>query len=421
MNIKGLIKKIVPKWVIGAYHWALAWAGAIVYGFPSRKIKVIGITGTKGKSTTSYLVAKLLEAVGERSGLSSTIIYKVGKREWLNNKKMTMPGRFGLQKLLRQMVLAGCKYAVIETSSEGIAQFRHKGIKYDIGVFTNLSPEHIESHGGYEKYKRAKAELFCAAKECILNVDDKEADYFLKFCKTASGFSMKKLTAQRALPLKSIVFAENIKIKKDGTEFEVLGVNFKTQLLGEFNVYNILTALSILNTLGFELKKFKKAVLEIKNIPGRMEFIDDGQDFKVIIDYAHEPASLEALFKVVGALGGQRIIHIFGATGGGRDKARRKIMGEISEKNADIIILTDDDPYEEDREKIIKDIKKGIKRKKPIEELDREKAIKKGVELACKDDIVLITGKGCEQKMAVGNRMIPWDDRQVVRNILNVK
>ena len=429
--MKRLLKKIVPKWAIRFYHWLLANLGALIYRYPSRKMIVIGVTGTKGKSTTSYLITKLLEGLGNKVGLTSTIIFKIGKDEWLNDKKMTMLGRFHLQKMLRQMANEECKYAIIETSSEGIAQYRNKGIDYDVALFTNLSPEHIEAHGSYDKYKKAKAKLFSylergrdkgVPKTAIINIDDKETDYFLGFNNNNIGYTLKDSYKKQA---KSIISAKNLRIDELGIKFFISGIEFKSKLLGEFNAYNLLAAITCCNALGKKLEELVKGVKEIESVPGRMEFINEGQNFQVIVDYAHEPASMRALYGIVREIPHKRVIHIFGATGGGRDKSRRPILGEITDQNANIIILTNDDPYDENQEKIVSDIKKGIKKKKEGESLfvimDREKAIELSIDSAEDGDIVLITGKGSEQKIAIDGKMLPWDDRKIARTYLQNK
>lgn len=426
--MKSLIKKIVPKWAIRFYHWTLAQIGALIYGYPAKKMVVIGVTGTKGKSTTSYLIAKFLESTGYKVGLTSTIIFKIAEHEWLNDKKMTMLGRFGLQKLLKQMVLAGCKYAVVETSSEGIAQYRHVGIDYDVAVFTNLSPEHIESHGSYDKYRAAKGKLFRSlfmgknkgpAKTAVINIDDREADFFMNFGENNFGFTL--LNAYKA-KAKQTLAIKNIKTDERGSSFSVGDINFETKLLGKFNVYNISAAIATCEALGIGVEKLKDVVSNISSVPGRMEFVREGQSFDVIVDYAHEPASMKALYSIVREMPHKRVIHIFGATGGGRDKARRPVLGEIADQGAQIIILTNDDPYGESEGKIINDVRQGIVRKKEGDNLfivpDRRKAIEMGIGFANQGDTVLITGKGCEQKMAIKGKMIPWDDREVAREAL---
>jgi UDP-N-acetylmuramoyl-L-alanyl-D-glutamate--2,6-diaminopimelate ligase len=423
--MKSILKKILPRGVIRAYHWFLAQFGALIYGYPARKLIVVGVTGTKGKSTTSYLIAKFLESAGHKVGLSSTIIFKVAEKEWLNDKKMTMLGRFGLQKLLKQMVAAGCKYAVVETSSEGIEQFRHLGIDYDLAVFTNLSPEHIESHGSYDKYRAAKGKLFRSLyysrkkgvpKTAIVNLDDAEADYFLSFNENNIGFTLRGAYRARA---KEILSAKNVVVGEGGSSFAVDGVDFQTKLLGEFNVYNLLGAIAVCKNLGVPLEQLKTAAKGVSNVPGRMEFIREGQNFAVIVDYAHEPASMKALYGIVREMRHNRVIHIFGAAGGGRDRARRPILGEIADQNAQIVILTDDDPYGEKENDIIADVRQGIQKKKENESLfivpDRRAAINLGIGFANEGDVVLITGKGCEQKMAIHGKLIAWDDREAAR------
>jgi len=429
--MKKILRKILPRWTISIYHWTLANLGALFYGYPSKKLIVIGITGTKGKSTTSYLTAKLLESSGAKVGLTSTIIFKIADQEWLNDKKMTMLGRFELQKLLRKMVKAGCKYAVIETSSEGIAQYRNLGIDYDIAFFTNLSPEHIESHGSYDRYKHAKGKLFKnlsygrnkgVEKTAIINIDDPEANYFLQFNNKNIGVTLKDAYKKN---LKEIITVKNIDLDNRMPSFTINGVDFKTHLLGRFNIYNIASAITICKTLGVSLEYLKQYILNIKQVPGRMEFINEGQLFKVLVDYAHEPMSMKALYSIVREIPHKRVIHIFGSTGGGRDKSRRPVLGQIADQNANIIILTNDDPYAENQAKIIADIRVGIKKKKEgesiFEIIDRKKAIEYGINLAEKDDIVLITGKGSEQVIAIGDKKLPWDDRKIVKDILKMK
>ena len=429
--MKKLLKKVMPRRIISIYHWTLANLGALFYGYPSKKLIVIGVTGTKGKSTTSYLIAKFLESAGFKVGLTSTIIFKIANREWLNDKKMTMLGRFELQKLLKDMVKAGCKYAIIETSSEGIVQYRNLGIDYDIAVFTNLSPEHIESHGSYNRYKSAKGKLFKnlsygrnkgVEKTAIINIDDVEADYFLQFKNKNIGFTLKDSYKKN---LKEIISIKKIDLDDKMSNFTINGVELKTHLLGKFNIYNIASAISVCKVLGVSLEKLKKYILNIKQVPGRMEFIDEGQSFKVLVDYAHEPMSMKALYSIVREIYHKRVIHIFGSTGGGRDKSRRPILGEIADQNANIIILTNDDPYTENQAKIIAEVRAGIFKKKDGENLfeiiDRKKAIEYGINLAQKDDIVLITGKGCEQVIAIGEEKLPWDDREITREALKIK
>lgn len=430
--MKSLIKKLIPKFILRGYHFGLAKFGAFWYGYPSRKMVVVGITGTKGKSTTAYFVAKVLENSGFKVGLTTTALFKINEKEWLNKSKMTMLGRFGLQKLLKQMVAAGCKYAVVETSSEGIAQSRHEGIDYDVAVFTNLTPEHLESHGGFENYKKAKGKLFVRLgksfvkkingyripKIIVANADDEHAPYFLNFpADEKITFGMKNHTADMK--------AENFVFKAEKSEFEVEDSRVEVNIPGKMNAYNALAALATAKALSIGLKQAKTALSKIVSVPGRMEFVDEGQNFKVIVDYAHEPESFRQIYETVEKMKGGRIIHVFGSTGGGRDKSRRPLMGKMSGERADAVFITTDDPYDEDPEKIAADVMAGVEAKNRVKVSvvgDRKKAIEKAIETAEKGDIVLITGKGCEQAMVVkGGKKIPWDDRKIAREKLNSK
>ena len=513
---KSLIKKIVPRFVLNFYHKSMALLAAFVYGNPSDKLIVVGVTGTNGKSTTVALIAKTLEASGAKVGATSTVSFKVADKEWMNNKKMTMLGRFQLQKLLKQMVDAGCTYAVIETSSQGIEQYRHLGVNYDYAVFTNLTPEHIEAHGGFENYKRAKGRLVEhltrkarkqrgegqrarfdsearrakskgqkqgqelkikdqknteVGKIIIANVDDEYADYFLSFAADkkigftappaidpvgAESYSAPPIMAEKgAARVDEMVVAGNVDVTTHGTSFEVGAVKINLQLLGAFNVYNALAAVAIALEEGLSMERIKTGLEGVKGVAGRMEVIDEGQPFTVIVDYAPEPASMGKLYETVqkinksikqenttapaiypgGGKGDQpsprvltgggeckRIIHVLGSCGGGRDKARRPVLGRLAGKNADVVIVTNEDPYDDDPMEIINEVVAGaIEVGKELDKnlfkiLDRKEAIGKAISLAAAGDLVLITGKGSEQAMAVADgKLIPWDDRRVVR------
>lgn len=427
--MKSFLKKIIPKFVIGWYHLLLVELAALFYGYPSRRMIVIGVTGTKGKSSTAYLLAKILEEAGKKIGLTSTVLFKIGAREWLNPHKMTMLGRFRLQKMLREMAASGCEYAVVETSSEGILQNRHRGIAYDAAVFTNLSPEHLLSHGSYANYRAAKAELFKSLKKkslggkevpriIIANADDQEAEHFLEFpADKKFTFTLENKVVDSIMT----IAAEDIVLGADGSSFRVDGHNFSLPLIGRFNIYNAMAAITAAVSQNIPLGVAAAALSKINSIPGRFEFIDTGRSFKVIVDYAHEPQSLEEMFVATNLLPHKRIIHVFGGTGGGRDKAKRAAMGKISAANANHIIVTNDDPYNEDQNKIADDIIGGIKVAGYTDYekiLDRRKAIQKALALADDGDLVLVTGKGAEQAMMVGEKKIPWDDREIIKEEL---
>lgn len=435
--MKTLIKKILPKGIIKLYHKYLSLFASFYYGNPSEKMIVIGVTGTKGKSSTSYLLAKIIENSGHKVGLCSTINFKIGDKEWINDKKMTMLGRMDLQKLLKQMVEQKCEYAVVETSSEGIAQFRHFGINYDIAVFTNLTPEHLEAHGGFENYKNAKLKLFShltarknkiinnkkIEKQMVVNLDSEFAKDFLQ-CNADKKIGYKIIEQQNKFNLDALITANEINLSDKGTSFSIDSHLFETKLLGLFNVYNCLAAISSAYCLGISFDKIKNALSQIEGIPGRMEFIKKGQNFKVIVDYAHEPASLKALYNTVFdaklVKDQAKIIHLIGSAGGGRDHSRRPVLGKIAGENANIVIVANEDPYDDDPQTIIEQVAEGAKQAGKIFDkdlfmiMDRRDAIKKALSLAKQDDLVLITGKGSEQAIVVeNNKKMPWDDRVV--------
>lgn len=428
--MKHLIRRCTPAFVLSLYHFTLAWLAAFLYGFPSRSMIVIGITGTKGKSTTSFMVARVLEAAGHTVGLASTALFKVGGEEWLNPYKMTMLGRFKLQKLLRRMVQAGCRYAVIEVSSEGLKQHRHKGINFDIAVFTNLSPEHIESHGSFEAYRAAKGKLFATLcphpwtrkvidgkdihKVLIANLDSEHAPFYLHFkADEKIGFTLHDARPQKGVS--QCVAARSISLDAAGARFEVDGTSVRLQLIGEPNVENAMGAIAIAAAEHIPMGVAAHALGTIKNVPGRFEKIDLDAPFGVIVDYAHTADSFQRLYDTIALIPHNSIIHVFGGTGGGRDKAKRVDLGRIAATNADRVILTTDDPYEEDPVHIARAIETVIPAEQCMVIIDRREAIRSALHAAQPGDIVLITGKGCEQRMAIKGGTIPWDDRTVVR------
>ena len=414
----------------------MAVSANIFYKQPSERMVVIGVTGTNGKSSTVSLIARVLEEAGHKVGATSTTLFKIGDKEWLNDKKMTMVGRFQLQKLLSQMVMAGCSHAVIETSSQGIEQFRHLGINYDVAVFTNLAPEHIEAHGGFENYKRAKQKLFARLSELkkkklggrevdkviVVNGDDKHSDDFSKFkADHKIRFGMDG---------KQGVVASELSYKADGIGFTVDSTQFNLKLFGGFNVYNSLSAIAVSKGLGIDIEVCKKALEKVESIPGRMEFINEGQVFKVLVDYAPEPESVKQLYKTIddhNFVSG-KLIHVLGSCGGGRDVVRRPILGKMAGEKADYVIITNEDPYDDDPMEIIDSVVGGaIESGKVLDKnlfkiIDRREAIEKAVSLADEGDLVLLTGKGSEQAIVLaGGKKMKWDEREVVREVLKLK
>lgn len=404
--IKKILKALIPKFLLSIYHYILAFLGALINGFPSRKLIVIGVTGTSGKSTTVDLITKILEQAGNKVASISTIRFKIGNKEWKNNLKMTMPGRFAIQKFFKQAVAEKCKYAVLEVSSEGVRQHRHKFIHFDSAVFTNLSPEHIESHGGFEKYRKAKIKFFKAVKDKhFINIDDLNAKYFL-------------VTKAKEVFKFSLQDAENLKVKEDGSMFQVRSVKFQTNLLGQFNVYNALCAITVANSYGVSLEVCSQALQKAKGIEGRMEIVVDKNPFTVVVDYAHTPEQLENVYKTLStnhSLQTKSLVCVLGSCGGGRDKWKRPVLGEIASKYCREIIVTNEDPYDENPEEIIDQVLAGAKGKgRKI--IDRKDAIHTALKLAKSGDAVIITGKGSEPLMCLANgKKIPWSDKEIVK------
>ncbi|OGJ47834.1 hypothetical protein A2344_01570 [Candidatus Peregrinibacteria bacterium RIFOXYB12_FULL_41_12] len=390
-------------------------------------MRVIAVTGTKGKTTTCSLLAQILEKAGHKVGVMSTVFFQVGDRKWANLTKQTTVGRFELQRLLREMVEEGCQYVIIETSSHAMLQSRLWGVNVDTAVFTNLQKDHIEYHGSFDSYKQAKGMLFDklnrsqrksnVPKVFVVNNDDVASDYFLKFpADQKYTFGLRK----------GIYVSRDVKSLPNGSEFKYFIPNGEAEirfpLPGVVNVYNATAAATVAVSEHIGLPTIKKALEECSAVPGRMEPIDCGQLFSVIVDYAHTQDSLKALIDVFKPLTKGKLILVFGATGGGRDKAKRPLMGEVADQRCDEIIITDDDPYDEDNIAIIEQIAGGIKRvegEKLWKVPSRREAIRLALSMAQENDTILIAGKGAEEFQMTREGKIPHDDRQVAREFLS--
>ncbi len=409
------------------YHQIKAAIAVLVYRFPSRNLNVIGVTGTNGKTTTVNLIARILEEAGYKVGMASTINFQVADLKWVNTSKQTTLSPFDLQRMLRKMVKDNCTHAVLEVSSHAITQSRVMGINFDAAVFTNITEDHIEYHGTFQEYLHAKGALFKKLNQSkrkpnipklsVLNADDKHFDYFNQFIVDRKyTYSLKRGTC----------YASSIELNASGSTFIVHipndSIRVNLNMPGEFNIYNSLAAATVALANNINLTTVKAALEKAEGVPGRQEVIEHGQPYSIIVDYAHAPDSLEKLFKLYKKLTVGRLFAVFGATGGGRDKAKRPVMGEIADKNADYIVLTNDDPYEEDEWKIIDQIAEGIKRKEGENFWKiphRYEAIRLALTMAQPEDTVVITGKGCEEIQIIGKERIPWDDRNAVKEILS--
>ena len=408
------IKKLIPEsaftFLQPVYHYILSLTGALIYGFPSRKIFVVGITGTKGKTSTAELVNVMLEEAGFKTALLGTLRFKIGEESKMNKQKMTMPGRFFVQQFLKRAVKEKCDYVIVEMTSQGVLQYRHKFVQLDALIFTNLSPEHIESHGSYENYIQAKLEIAKALEKShkkrkflIVNADDKEAPRFLN----------NNIEEQYKY---SILDAEPYELGKNGLIMTFDGVEIKAHLAGKFNIYNILAAATFAKTQNIGIETIRNAVEKFKGIRGRVERIEEGQDFTAIVDYAHTADSLEKLYE---AFSHSKKICVLGNTGGGRDKWKRPVMASVADKHCDYIILTDEDPYDEDPREIIRDMEEGIQNKEYKVIMDRREAVNQALSSAKTGDTVLITGKGTDPYiMGPNNTKTEWDDATIVREEL---
>ena len=423
--IKSLIKKVIPKDIWNSLHWLVSLAGAVKNGFPSRDLIVIGVTGTNGKSTVVQILHEIFTEFGLNTASASTICFRIKDKFEVNKLKMTMPGRFALQDFLRQAANSGCQYAILEVTSEGLKQNRAAFINFDCAVITNVRPEHIESHGSFEKYRSAKAILFKILgsakrksqikKISVVNLDDPSVMHYSRYSADEKvGYGL--LEENKRVDVRRFFIPQNIKFSADGADFELEGAKYHSPLLGDFNLYNVLAAIAVARAFEIPPQTIAKSVKDFRGAPGRLEILQKNP-FLVCIDYAHTPDALECVYRVARAFwvkNGGRLVGVLGAAGGGRDKWKRLQMGSIAEKFCDEIILTDEDPYEEDPEKILNDIAGGISRKKYKKILDRRLAIREALNMAVVGDVVLITGKGAEKTMMTKFGAMDWDERAIV-------
>ncbi len=418
MSFKDLFPQKVKDW----FHFLESTFFALLFGFPGRKIKVIAITGTNGKTTVVHLASFCLEKAQNKVASISSLRFKLGAKEWKNKLKMTMPGRWILQSFLNTAVKEKCNFAVLEVTSEGIKQYRDLFLFPKVAIITNLTPEHIESHGSFLAYKKAKFKLFKKTKEVhIVNLDDSKLIDLLKLpSKVKVGYS---LDSKHPLKDKVDLFVapEKVLDTNEKISFFYQGLKFESFLYGTFNLYNILAVLSLIEVLKIPLEIFQKALREFRGVEGRMEEVVSSP-FKVIVDYAHTPDALEKVYKALKERYPDKdLICVFGSAGGGRDKWKREELAKIASRYCSFCILTNEDPYDEDPEKILKDIEKGFLAtnfKSYVKILDRKLAIKTAFQRASSKSLIIITGKGAEPLMCLAKgQKIPWDDRKIVRQI----
>lgn len=380
---------------------------------PSRKLKLIGVTGTNGKTTTTHLIESILREAGYKVGLLGTIEYRIGKRAIPVSR--TTPESYDLQRLLSQMVDQRVSFAVLEVSSHAIDLKRVYGCHFQTGVFTNLSRDHLDYHGSIEKYSQVKKGFFgYDMADRIINTDDSLGKEIHKRYAEALSYGFKS---------PADVLGRDVELTRDSTTFEVSTQKgdfpCRLKLPGLFNAYNALAAIGTATALGIDVEAIRKGLSSVKRIPGRFDPVEVGQDFRVIVDYAHTPDSLRSALETAREITQGRLITVFGC-GGDRDHGKRPLMGEVAGSLSDQVIVTSDNPRSEDPVKIIVEIEVGLKKAGGsfIRIADRKEAIGEALRIAKQNDLVLIAGKGHEKEQIFKDRAVPFDDRQVATEIL---
>lgn len=422
----------VPYAQVPNAQQALGYLAAAYYNFPSRALTVIGVTGTDGKTTTTNLIFNMLKCAGVPVGMISTVSAVIGDEELPTGLHVTTPSAPEVQGYLRRMVEAGLTHCVIETTSHGLAQGRVNGVEYDIAVLTNITHEHLDFHGSFENYRAAKGLLFSrlaesyskpsAPKCAVVNLDDPNASYFLALSSSvrqitysAQGYGQVNLLNWRAEP-------SGIRATLLDSAAGV-SITFHTALIGLYNLQNILAAASAALALELPAEAIKRGIETLPPIPGRMERIDEGQNFTAIVDFAHTPNALEKALQAVRTLTAKRVIAVFGSAGL-RDVEKRRLMAEVGAQLADICVLTAEDPRTESLDAILEMMAEGARRVGGVEGKtffrvpDRGAALALACQLAQAGDVVIACGKGHEQSMCFGEIEYPWDDREALRAAL---
>ncbi|MCD6291733.1 MAG: UDP-N-acetylmuramoyl-L-alanyl-D-glutamate--2,6-diaminopimelate ligase [Anaerolineae bacterium] len=408
---------------------ALAQLAAAFYGHPARQLRVIGVTGTDGKTTTTTMISTILEAAGHHTGYMTTVSFKVGEHTWDNDTRQSTPEALEVQALLREMTEAKCDYAIIESTSHGLALHRLDGCEYDVAVLTNVTHEHLDFHGTPEAYRLAKARLFemlgeavdkGIPKVAVVNLDDPHAAMFIERAPD------QVITYARENPAATIR-ACDVHASPSGIIFTADTpwgrTGIRLPLAGDFNVYNALAAMAVALSQGVSLDTCRDALSRFRGVRGRMEVVDCGQPFTVIVDYAHTPEAFEKVMGIMRPITPGRLIAVFGSAGE-RDRAKRSIQGEIAGRYCDFLVITDEDPRLEDRWAILDEIAAGVERTGKREHsgyvkiADRAQAIAEAVRRARPGDTILLLGKGHEGSIIYGTTKTPWDERAAAEKAL---
>ena len=422
----------LPYIEVSNVRTALANLACVFYGYPARQLCTIGVTGTDGKTTTSNLISTIFDSAGKSTGMMTTANFKLRGQEWENATRQSTLEALEVQQFLRRMLDAGASHAIIESTSHGLELGRVHGCEFDVGVVTNITHEHLDFHKTIEAYRRAKARLFemldpqrdkglgCRP-VAILNRDDISYDILKPYCRVPIlDYGIDTPAAVRAVDLQLRASSSHFRALLPDAEVEI-----ETQLVGRFNVSNCLAAIATAYSQGISTADIARGLASIAGVTGRMERIDEGQRFTVIVDYAHTPDSLEKVLSILRPLTPGKLMVVFGSAGE-RDVQKRPIMGKIAALMADFSVITDEDPREEDREKILEEIARGAEeagKRRGHDFLciaDRTAAIAQAFAQAQEGDTILLAGKGHEQSIFIGREKLPWDDRRVAREQLRL-
>lgn len=426
-NLRNLVKKLIPTNLFLKIeplgHLVEAFLANVKYGFPARGMHVIGVTGTNGKTTTTFMIQKMLHEAGYKVAMTSTVAYGIGDDIKPQIEHITTAQAGVLQKRLRDFKDAGVNWVVVETSSHALAQNRVWGIPYEIAVMTNLTYDHLDYHKTFEKYANAKKKLFAIANKHgrtfgVVNAEDKLASKFVSAIKRHVTYGIKN----------GDLTAHNIKLASDHTSYTAKvdkdSYDVRLNLIGEFNVYNSLAAIAVAREIGLDKDEIERGLRALKSVEGRVSSIDEGQDFQVLVDFASTPDAFTNIFETVRPIVKGKLIAVFGSAGR-RDESKRAVQGEIAGKFADEIILTEEDNRDIDGEEIMDQIAEGVE--KTGKKLDkdyfrvplREDAIKFAFSRAkSKDDTVILLGKGHEKTIERANETIDWNETEVARRLL---
>jgi len=427
MGFRTIVKKVIPAGVFEAIeptgHLVEAMIMTTKYGFPGRKLKVIGVTGTNGKTTTSFMIHTMLHSAGIKTALTTTVGYGIGDDIVHQKLHMTSPKAGVLQSRLKAFAEAGVEWVVVETSSHSLAQNRVWGVPYQIAVMTNITHDHLEYHGTFERYLEAKTKLFKIAnkhgfKYGVANAEDPNANEFLKYVDNKTTYGIKKGDLQ----------AKDVNLRADGTSYTAVAGNdtydIEVRIPGEFNVSNSLAAISVGRKLGLSKEQIEKGIAALETVEGRMNLINAGQDFSVIVDFASTPDGFQKFFESMRPLVKGKLIAVFGSAGR-RDETKRAEQGSIAGKYADVVVLTEEDDRDEDGVTILKQIADGAISEGKIENKDmfivhnREEAIGFAMTLATnKEDTVVLLGKGHEKTIERADGEYPWDETAAAKAAL---